>query len=140
MMFPVASGGPGGGLWKVEQWPDHGCTTCKIDEADAAGFRKFLAGLGRPAPNSSEVQLPVYVVRHGIESGRSSLAELNKIVATCKIGSVGVLLPNATTDIVAFGIRLDCKNARSSFMSVVMGQAHVPTAVYWLPDGPIVSL
>jgi hypothetical protein len=80
------------------------------------------------------------VVRGGIESGRTSLAELSKAAATCKIGSVGVLLPNTTTDIVAFGVRLDCKNAQSRFMSVVMGKAHVPSAVYWLPDGPIVSL
>jgi len=140
-MFPVAPGGPGGGVWKVEQWPDSGCTNCKIDQADADGFRKFLVDLTKPSEHPAEIELPVHVVRGGMDEGRSSFAELTKKVAICKVGAAGILVPNATTDIVAFGVRLDCEDThQSSFMSVVMGKAHVPVAVYLLPDGPIISL
>jgi hypothetical protein len=142
IILPVAPGIPGGGPWTVEEWPVDGCSHCSIDRADLLAVGNLLADIikqGREiAPGA---KIPVHVVRGGEEDRPSSLVELRKALADCKLGSVGMLSPNSTTGLVAYGARIDCTKTRhSSFMSIVLGKEHAPVAVYWLPDRPILAL
>jgi hypothetical protein len=141
-LFPVAPGDPGGAPWKVEAWSDDGCAHCGINAADHSAVQDLVADLlAQDQQNTPERKLPIYVVRGGMADGETSLAKLKKVLEGCKIGSAGMLSPNETTSIVAFGVRIDCeKTQQMSFMSVVMGKEHVPVAIYWLPDRPIVAL
>lgn len=140
-VLPVAGGHTGNGPWTVEAWPDSGCTNCTINQADVAGVQALVNDLLSLSKGSAtHAELPVYVVRGGLEDGQTSLAKLKRDLAGCKLGSSGMLSPNATTHLVAFGLRVDCEKAkRSSFMSVVMGEDHVPARIYWMMDGPIVA-
>lgn len=140
-VLPVAPGRPGNGPWTVEAWPDSGCTNCAINEADLAwvqGLVNDLLSAGQV--NADDAELPVYVVRGGLEDGQTSVAKLKRDLAGCRVGSSGMLSPNDTTHVAAFGLRIDCEKAkRSIFMSVVMSGSHAPATLYLMPDGPIVA-
>jgi hypothetical protein len=141
IMLPVAPGQPGNGPWTVEAWPNDGCADCSVEQADLAAIQALVSDLLTPAQQSAtHSNLPVHVVRGGLDDGQTSFAKLKKLLVDCKLGSSGMLAPNATTHLVAFGLRIDCeKTKRSNFMSVVIGPAHAPAAVYWMPDGPILA-
>jgi hypothetical protein len=140
-MLPVAPGQPGNGPWTVETWPNDGCAACSIDKADLGAVQEVVRDLLTSGEESAvHSKIPVYVVRGGLDDGQTSVAKLKRALADCRFGSSGVLSTNDTTQLVAFGVRIDCeKSKRSNFMSVVMGDDHVPVAIYWMPDGPIIA-
>jgi hypothetical protein len=135
----VAVGVPGEGPWKIEAWPDDGCVRCGINEADLAALRDFLRELTDQS-RANQPNLPVSVVRTGAGGGETfSMEKLREAVAACDVGSAGMLSPNSTIQLVAYGVRFDCPRLkRSMFMSVVFGNEHTPATIYWLPDGPII--
>jgi hypothetical protein len=140
-VLPVAPGQPGNGPWTVEAWPDNGCTDCSVNQADLAGVQDLVNDLLTPNKRgATHAKLPVHVVRSGLDDGETSVAKLKAVLAGCRLGSSGMLSPNHTIHLVAFGLRIDCeKTKHSHFMSVVMNDDHVPAAIYWMPDGPIVA-
>jgi hypothetical protein len=142
VVLPVAPGGPGGGPFRVETWPYGGCKTCSVNPADLSAFQKVLTDLSE-GPSTSEAKLPIEVVRtgHGVlqSEGRTSFEELARKTADCTLESTGIL--ESKNDVVAFGVQIACgKNSHASFMSVVMDSNHAPSAIYWLPDGPIYAI
>ena len=143
IVLPVAAGRSGNGPWTVEAWPDDGCTNCVRNQADLTGVQELISDLLTEGPENSAKyeKLQIHIVRGGRENGQASFAKLKREVDGCKLGSAGMLAPNHTTDLVAFGLRIDCdKTKHSNFMSVVMGEDHVPATLYWMPDGPIVAM
>lgn len=140
-VLPVAPGQPGNGPWTVEAWPNNGCTDCTVNQVDLAAVQDLVNDLLNTKQQSvTHAKLPVHVVRSGLDDGEISVAKLKAVFANCKLGSLGMLSPNHTTRVVAFGVRIDCeKTKHSHFMSVVMNDDHVPAAIYWMPDGPIVA-
>jgi hypothetical protein len=141
IMLPVGPGQPGNGPWTVEAWPDNGCADCSINQADLAAVQALVNDLlNADQQSATHAKLPVYVVRSGLDDGQTSVAKLKAVLAGCRLGSLGMLSPNKTTHLVAFGLRIDCEKAKHShFMSVVTNDDHVPAAIYWMPDGPIVA-
>jgi hypothetical protein len=141
-VLPVAPGQPGNGPWTVEAWPNNGCTDCTVNQVDLAGVQGLVNDLLTPSQQSAaSAKLPVHVVRSGLDDGETSVAKLKAVLGGCRLGSSGMLSPNHTTQLVAFGLRIDCeKTKHSHFMSVVMNDDHVPAAIYWMPDGPIVAV
>jgi hypothetical protein len=137
--LPVARGLPGNGAWTLEVWAEHGCTTCKVDQADFDALNAFVESLYAKPSASSVRELPVTMVGVSDSQGEeSSLAKLRQAVAECSVGSGGILSPNHVTSIVAYGVRFDCPESdHSQFLSVVFGKSHTPVALFWLPDRPI---
>jgi hypothetical protein len=142
VVLPVAPGVSGGGPWTVEEWSNDGCLHCNMNQADFGALRAFVGSLKKDThENFADPNLTMVIVRGGQNSGTATVADLQDMLDGCKVGSAGMLSPNHTTDLVAFGVRFDCeKTHHASFMSVVMGKDHSPSAVYWLPDGPIYAV
>lgn len=140
--LPVANGGPRHGVYTIEAWSSDGCANCSVDKADLQGTQDFVTDLLTSKQASAvDTALSVHVVHHGLDDEETTFGKLKAAFAGCKLGSSGQLSPNQTTDLVAFGLRVDCEQGkRLNFVSVVFGPRHVPTAIYWMRDHPIVMM
>jgi hypothetical protein len=130
----------GNGPYDVAEWPNDGCKGCAQSAEDVAAYEAARNQLvsGNFTANAGK-GVDAVIVRfksNTYSSAASSLREIRSEIAKCTLGSQGTLKRDTKSGAgMSFGIRWDCPDQSTGFMSISVRDSHLKS-VYYMPDRP----